>query len=96
MGGDLHGDFLSRAWIVGEPRDRRGSSCPAVIHAGTEKVHLDVRVNRFRADDSLISQFKTIWVMAFIDGKWAAQLRSVFSPISLGDFEFNKLACALA
>lgn len=53
----------------------------AVIHASTEKVHLDVCVNRFRVDDSLISQFKTIWVMAFIDGRWAAQLRSVFSPI---------------
>jgi len=53
----------------------------AVIHASIEKVHLDVCVNRFRVDDSLISQFKTIWVMAFIDGRWAAQLRSVFSPI---------------
>lgn len=53
----------------------------AVIHASTDKVHLDVRVNRFRASDSLISQFKTIWVMAFIDGKWAAQLRSVFPPV---------------
>jgi len=53
----------------------------AVIHASIEKVHLDICVNRFRVDDSLISQFKTIWVMAFIDGRWAAQLRSVFSPI---------------
>lgn len=51
-----------------------------VIHAGTDKVHLDVRVNRFRVDDSLISQFKTIWVMALIDSKWAAQLRSGFPP----------------
>lgn len=53
----------------------------AVIHASIEKVHLDICVNRFRVDVSLISQFKTIWVMAFIDGRWAAQLRSVFSPI---------------
>lgn len=75
---DYFNDFRARA---GGDWHHSSFDEVAVIHASTDKVHLDVRVNRFRADNSLISQFKTIWVMAQINGVWAAQLRSVFPPI---------------
>lgn len=51
-----------------------------VIAAEPSKVHLDVHFTRFRADDSVLGQFRSLWVLAEIDGKWAAQLRSSFAP----------------
>ena len=50
------------------------------ISATTNKVHLDVQVNRFNAQDQLITDFKSIWVITEIGGVWAAQLRSSFAP----------------
>ena len=50
------------------------------ISATTNKVHLDVRVSRFNAQDQLIIDFKSIWVITEIGGVWAAQLRSSFAP----------------
>ena len=47
-----------------------------VIHAGADKVHLDVEVKRFAADGSLLVTFSSIWVIAKLNGVWAAQLRS--------------------
>ena len=54
-----------------------------VITADENKVHLDVRVDRFRADDSLLISFRSLWVLAQIDGVWAAHLRSSFAPDSM-------------
>ena len=53
-----------------------------VVHASSEKVHLDVLVQRFASDGSLIIAFPSLWVVAQIDGVWAAQLRSSFAPDS--------------
>ena len=50
------------------------------ISATTNKVHLDVQVNRFNAHDQLITDFKSIWVITEIGGVWAAHLRSSFAP----------------
>ena len=50
------------------------------ISATTNKVHLDVQGNRFNAQDQLITDFKSIWVITEIGGVWAAQLRSSFAP----------------
>jgi len=51
-----------------------------VIAAEPGKVHLDVRFTRYRADDSVLGKFRSLWVIAEIDGVWAAQLRSSFAP----------------
>ena len=50
------------------------------ISATTNKVHLDIRVNRFDTRDQLIADFKSIWVITKINRVWAAQLRSSFAP----------------
>ena len=47
-----------------------------VVHAGPDKVHLDVRVERFDEAGKQIAGFSSLWVIARIDGVWAAQLRS--------------------
>jgi hypothetical protein len=51
-----------------------------LIAASPDKAHLDVQFTRFRADGSAIASYRSIWVVARIDGRWAAQLRSSFAP----------------
>jgi len=51
-----------------------------VITADPGKVHLDVAFTRYRADNTVLGVFQSIWVIAEIDGVWAAQLRSSFAP----------------
>lgn len=50
-----------------------------VIAAGADKVHLDVQFTRYREDDSSLGTFRSLWVIARIDGTWAALLRSTFA-----------------
>ena len=50
------------------------------ISATANKVHLDIRVNRFDTRDQLIADFESIWVITKINRVWAAQLRSSFAP----------------
>ena len=73
---DYFRDFKARA---GGEWDHSAFGHVAVIHAREDKVHLDVRVDRFRADGSLITSFPSIWVMTIADGIWAAQLRSTMA-----------------
>lgn len=51
-----------------------------VIAAEPGKVHLDVHFTRFRADKTEMGRFRSLWVIAKLDGVWAAQLRSSFAP----------------
>ncbi|MCP4003831.1 MAG: hypothetical protein GY725_06510 [bacterium] len=50
-----------------------------VVHAGTDKVHLDVEFNRYRADGSTIGVYPSLWVMTLQDGKWGIQARSSYA-----------------
>ena len=51
-----------------------------VVHASEDKVHLDVQVQRFSRDGSLLIAFDSLWVIARLSGVWAAQFRSSFAP----------------
>ena len=50
-----------------------------VVAASGDKVHMNVQFTRYRADESVIGAFRSLWVLACIDGRWAAQLRSSFA-----------------
>lgn len=50
-----------------------------VVAAGPDKVHLDVGFTRLRADGSAIASYRSLWVIARLGGRWAAQLRSSFA-----------------
>jgi hypothetical protein len=50
-----------------------------LIAASPDKVHLDVQFTRYRADNSAIGSYRSIWVVTRLDGRWAAQLRSSFA-----------------
>lgn len=49
-----------------------------VLQASVDKVHLDVEVRRFRVDGSVLATFRSLWVIARLADRWAAQLRSSF------------------
>lgn len=51
-----------------------------VIHAGPDKVHLDTRFTRYRADGSVIGHFDSIYVVTCEDGHWGIKARSSFAP----------------
>jgi hypothetical protein len=51
-----------------------------VIHAGADKVHLDTRFTRYRADGSVIGGFDSIYVVTCEDGHWGVKARSSFAP----------------
>ncbi len=50
-----------------------------VIAVGPDKVHLDVHFTRYRADGGFMGKFRSLWIIAKLNGKWAAQLRSSFA-----------------
>jgi hypothetical protein len=70
-------DFHARA---GDGWHRSAWDGLNVIAAQPTKVHLDVRFTRYREDGSVLGKFRSLWVLARIDGVWAAQLRSSFAP----------------
>jgi hypothetical protein len=63
------GDWDHSAW------DRR-----EVIHAGADKVHIDTRFTRYRADGTAIGGFDSIYVVTCEAGHWGVKARSSFAP----------------
>ena len=50
-----------------------------VVAATADKVHLNVTFTRYRQDGTAIGVYRSLWVIAHLDGRWAAQLRSSFA-----------------
>jgi hypothetical protein len=69
-------DFLARA---GEGWHHTKWDFRNVISASRDKVHVDLQFTRYRADDSALGSFRSIWVITCVGGRWAAQLRSSFA-----------------
>jgi hypothetical protein len=69
-------DFLARA---GDGWHHTAWDFIAPVAVGADKVHLDVSFTRYRADGSALGSFRSLWVVARRDGRWAAQLRSTFA-----------------
>jgi hypothetical protein len=51
-----------------------------VIHAGPDKVHIDTRFTRYRADGSVIGGYDSIYVVTCQDGHWGVKARSSYAP----------------
>jgi hypothetical protein len=51
-----------------------------VVHAGPDKVHIDTRFTRYRADGSIIAAFDSIYVVTCEGGHWGVKARSSFAP----------------
>ncbi|HEY1412266.1 MAG TPA: hypothetical protein VGF36_09000, partial [Rhodopila sp.] len=60
----------SRGW------DRSAWDTVEVIDAGPEKVHFRVQFTRYRADGSVIGNYRSLYIVTLRDGRWAIQGRS--------------------
>ena len=69
-------DFLARA---GDGWHHSAWSSRTPIAAAAGKAHLDVTFIRYRIDDTELGRFRSLWIVARIAGRWAAQVRSSFA-----------------
>jgi hypothetical protein len=68
--------FLARA---GDGWHRTDWDFRRVIVAGPQKVHFDVQFTRYRADNSPIGSFRSLYIVTKRDGVWAIVARSSFA-----------------
>ena len=69
-------DFRTRAggdWARSEFADI------SVLQASSDKVHLDARINRYDRADTLLTTFRSLWVITCENDRWAAKFRSSFA-----------------
>jgi hypothetical protein len=51
-----------------------------VIHSGPDKVHIDTRFTRYRADGSELASYDSLYIVTKRDGRWGVLARSSFAP----------------
>jgi len=74
--GPYLGDFLVRA---GPDWHHSAWDFRNVIAAGPAKVHLDVQFTRYRADNSAIGHFCSLWIVTQHGERWAVAAPSSFA-----------------
>lgn len=62
-------DWARSAW---EKRD--------ILHASKDKVHINTRFVRYRADGSVLGAFDSIYIVTKQDDHWGIKIRSSFAP----------------
>src|SRR5262245_9587398 len=66
--GSAGGDWHHSAW------DRR-----RIIHASEDKVHVDTKFTRYRADGTKIGSYESLYIVTKENGQWGVRLRSSFA-----------------
>lgn len=51
------------------------------LSTSPDKVHFDVAVIRYDAQNKIISEFRSLWVITYEEGRWGAKMRSSFAQI---------------
>jgi hypothetical protein len=51
-----------------------------IIHSSADKVHVDTKFTRCRADGSVISSFESLYILTKEEGRWGVKMRSSFAP----------------
>ena len=51
-----------------------------IIHWSPDKVHIDTKFTRCRADGSVIGSFESLYIVTKEDGRWGVKMRSSFAP----------------
>ncbi len=60
--------------------ERFGWDIRTVVQANADKVHVMVVFSRYDADDELIAQFDSLYIVTRVDGRWGIRSRSSFAP----------------
>jgi|TARA_Y100000310_G_scaffold154168_1_gene153738 hypothetical protein len=50
------------------------------VQSTDDKVHFAVQFSRYRADNSVIGVYPSMWIVARIENRWGVQARSSFAP----------------
>jgi hypothetical protein len=50
-----------------------------IIHAASDKIHVDTKFTRYRADGSRIGTFESLYILTKEDGRWGVKLRSSYA-----------------
>ncbi|WP_431198823.1 hypothetical protein ACRQ5D_32685 [Mucilaginibacter sp. P25] len=50
-----------------------------IVQASADKVHVDTRFSRFRADGSLIGYYKSLYILTKEKGRWGIEFRSSYA-----------------
>ena len=50
-----------------------------IIHSSADKVHVDTKFTRCRADGSVIGSFESLYIVTKEDGRWGVKMRSSFA-----------------
>jgi hypothetical protein len=50
-----------------------------VIAAGPDKVHFDLQFTRYRANNTAMGSFRSLWIVTKLNGRWAAHVRSSYA-----------------
>lgn len=50
-----------------------------MVHGDAGKVHFDVQFTRYRADDTVLGTYKSLWVVTNRDGTWGVMARSSYA-----------------
>lgn len=50
-----------------------------IIHASADKVHVDTKFSRYRADGSRIGSYESLYILTKENGRWGVKLRSSFA-----------------
>ncbi|MCI0539143.1 MAG: hypothetical protein L0Z50_28375 [Verrucomicrobiales bacterium] len=50
-----------------------------IIHASADKIHVDTKFTRYRADGSRIGSYESLYILTREDGRWGVKLRSSFA-----------------
>ncbi len=59
--------------------DHSGWDRRTVVQANPSKVHVMVIFSRYNADDDLIAQFDSLFIVTRVDGRWGIRSRSSFA-----------------
>lgn len=51
-----------------------------IVHSSPDKVHVDTKFTRCRADGSVIGSFESLYILTKEDGRWGVKMRSSFAP----------------
>ncbi|HKQ74824.1 MAG TPA: hypothetical protein VJ810_14115 [Blastocatellia bacterium] len=50
-----------------------------IVHASADKIHVDTKFTRYRADGSSIGSYESLYILTKEDGRWGVKLRSSFA-----------------
>lgn len=51
-----------------------------IVHSSPDKVHVDTKFTRCRADGSVIGSYESLYILTKEEGRWGVKLRSSFAP----------------